>query len=134
MNDRELYEKAKEARKNAYAPYSGFKVGAALLTKDGRVFTGVNIENSSYGGTICAERIAFGKAISEGAGEFEAIAVSAGDDQALPCGICRQFMAEFSKEIRIITQTSDGSLEAMTLDQLLPHAFALEKTDNGGRE
>lgn len=126
----ELYEKAEEARVNAYAPYSGFKVGAALLDAEGRVYTGVNVENSSYGGTICAERTAFVKAISEGAREFEAIAVSAGDEPALPCGICRQFMAEFAPDISVITgPPGEGGrgLEITGLGKLLPDAFRLKK-------
>ena len=92
IKDIELYQMAEAARENAYAPFSGFRVGAALLASDGTVYTGVNVENSSYGATICAERTAFVKAISEGAREFDAIAISAGEDPALPCGICRQFM------------------------------------------
>ncbi len=128
MNDRELYKIAEEARENAYAPFSGFRVGAALLTAEGKVYTGVNVENSSYGATICAERTAFVKAISEGEREFAAIAISAGDVPSLPCGICRQFMYEFAPQIRIITgpAAEDGSLQARSLSQLLPEGFALE--------
>ena len=127
MTDRELYEKAEAARENAYAPFSGFRVGAALLTTEGRVYTGVNVENSSYGATICAERTAFVKAISEGERSFEAIAISAGDVPSLPCGICRQFMYEFAPQIRIITGPlqSEG-LQVRTLQQLLPEGFVLE--------
>ena len=90
MTDRELLKIAFSMTERAYAPFSGFCVGAALLTKDGRVFTGVNIENSSLGATICAERTAFVKAISEGAREFEAVAVVSGEGAVWPCGICRQ--------------------------------------------
>lgn len=123
---KELYEKALEARENAYAPFSGFKVGAALLTEDGKVYTGVNIENSSYGATICAERTAFVKAISEGERKFKAIAVTAGDEQeSLPCGICRQFMYEFAPEMEIITGTDIEQLNVRTLEQLLPEGFRL---------
>ena len=96
MTYRELYEKAQDMVNKAYAPFSKFKVGAALLSKDGRVFTGVNVENSSLGGTICAERTAFVKAISEGAREFQAIAVVSGEGAVWPCGICRQFMRNFA--------------------------------------
>lgn len=123
-----LYAEALKARENAYAPFSGFQVGAALLTEDGQVYTGVNIENSSYGATICAERTAFVKAISEGHRKFKALAVTAGDEQeALPCGICRQFMYEFSPELEIITGTDEENLNIRTLKELLPLGFRLEK-------
>ena len=123
-----LYAEALKARENAYAPFSGFQVGAALLTEDGQGYTGVNIENSSYGATICAERTAFVKAISEGHRKFKALAVTAGDEQeALPCGICRQFMYEFSPELEIITGTDEENLNIRTLEELLPLGFRLEK-------
>ena len=123
-----LYAEALKARENAYAPFSGFQVGAALLTEDGQVYTGVNIENSSYGATICAERTAFVKAISEGHRKFKALAVTAGDEQeALPCGICRQFMYEFSPELEIITGTDEEHLNIRTLEEMLPLGFRLEK-------
>lgn len=125
---KELYAKALEARENAYAPFSGFKVGAALLTEDGKIYTGVNIENSSYGATICAERTAFVKAISEGYRDFKALAVTAGSEQeALPCGICRQFMYEFSPGLEVITGTDIEDLNVRTLEELLPGGFRLEK-------
>lgn len=125
---KELYVKALEARKNAYAPFSGFKVGAALLTDDGSIYTGVNIENSSYGATICAERTAFVKAISEGHRDFRVLAVTAGSDQeALPCGICRQFMYEFSPKMEVVTGTDTEHLNVRTLEELLPLGFRLEK-------
>lgn len=125
---KKLYIKALEERKNAYAPFSGFKVGAALLTDDGSVYTGVNIENSSYGATICAERTAFVKAISEGHRGFKALAVTAGSDQeALPCGICRQFMYEFSPKMEVVTGTDTEHLNVRTLEELLPLGFRLEK-------
>ena len=123
-----LYAEALKARENAYAPFSGFQVGAALLTEDGQVYTGVNIENSSYGATICAERTAFVKAISEGHRKFKALAVTAGEEQeALPCGICRQFMYEFSPELEIITGTDEEHLNIRTLEELLPLGFRLKK-------
>ena len=123
---KELYERALEARENAYAPFSGFKVGAALMTEDGNVYTGVNVENSSYGATICAERTAFVKAISEGQRNFKAIAITAGDEQeSLPCGICRQFMYEFAPEMEIITGTDKEELNVRLLSQLLPDGFRL---------
>ena len=131
MTDKELFRMAVEASENAYAPFSNFHVGAALLTEDGKVFTGVNIENSSYGATICAERTAFVKAISEGERDFAAIAISAGEVPSLPCGICRQFMYEFEPKIRIITGPllegePDGGLKVQSLEQLLPEGFRLE--------
>lgn len=134
MDYRELYRAAEKARENAYAPFSGFRVGAALLTENGKVYTGVNVENSSYGATICAERTAFVKAVSEGERRFAAIAVSAGETEALPCGICRQFMYEFAPHITIITgpedpQAPDGGLHVRSLDQLLPEGFSLAPQD-----
>ncbi len=123
---RELYMKALEVRENAYTPFSNFNVGAALLTEDGSVYTGVNIENSSFGATICAERTAFVKAISEGHRSFKAIAVSAGSQQeALPCGICRQFMYEFAPDLEVITGTDIDALNVRSLQELLPLGFRL---------
>ncbi len=130
MNSKILIAKAVEAMENAYAPYSAFKVGAALLSKSGRVFTGCNIENASYSPTCCAERTAFFKAISEGEKEFTAIAVVGGKEGEIssfcpPCGVCRQVMAEFcDKDFMIIL--SDGKLtKAHTLEKLLPESFSL---------
>lgn len=126
MKYRELYEKALEAMPRAYAPFSRFKVGAALLTKDGEVFTGVNVENSSLGATICAERTAFVKAVSEGATEFEAIAVVSEEGEVWPCGICRQFMKEFcDDDFRIITGNDVDSLRLYTMDEIMPEGFKL---------
>lgn len=126
MKYRELYEKALEVMPRAYAPFSRFKVGAALLTKDGEVFTGVNVENSSLGATICAERTAFVKAVSEGATEFEAIAVVSEEGEVWPCGICRQFMKEFcDDDFRIITGNDVDSLRLYTMDEILPEGFKL---------
>ena len=122
----QLYDIAQTVSRNAYAPYSGFKVGAALLKEDGRVYSGVNIENSSYGATICAERTAFVKAISEGEKQFTAIAVYAEGEEAIPCGICRQFMYEFAPEIMVITGTSRDELNVRTLTELLPVGFSLK--------
>ena len=122
----QLYDIAQTVSRNAYAPYSGFKVGAALLTEDGRVYSGVNIENSSSGATICAERTAFVKAISEGEKQFTAIAVYAEGEEAIPCGICRQLMYEFAPEIMVITGTSRDELNVRTLTELLPVGFSLK--------
>lgn len=129
---RELYDIADGAAENAYAPFSGFKVGAALLTENGRVYTGVNIENSSYGATICAERTAFVKAISEGERRFSAIAVSSEPEEAIPCGICRQFMYEFAPDIKIITGKNRDNLKIRTLNELLPVGFRLKTKEYPG--
>ena len=119
----ELMDKAIEAKKNSYSPYSHFKVGAALLTKEGKIFTGCNIESVSHTPTCCAERTAFFKAISEGYKEFEAIAVSGDTEYCYPCGVCRQVMSEFcDKDFKIYV----GDKE-YTLDELLPYSFDLEK-------
>lgn len=123
MNYEMLLEKATEAMKNAYVKYSNFKVGAALLTKDGKIYTGCNVENSSFGATICAERVAFTKAISEGEREFEAIAVVSDLEGFIyPCGICRQFMSEWGLDIKFITQNED-KVRIHTVGELLPEAF-----------
>ena len=131
MNHTQLLTLAKEARASSYSPYSGFAVGAALLCRDGRVFLGCNIENASFSPTCCAERVAIFKAISEGARNFEAIAVvgGKGDDSApmcLPCGVCRQVLAEFcGADFPVILEAEDGSPAVLSLDELLPHRFTL---------
>ncbi len=123
---RSLYAKAQAASSNAYAPFSNYRVGAALMTEEGRVYTGVNIENSSFGATICAERTAFVKAISEGERKFKAIAIYGSDSEAVPCGICRQFMFEFAPEIIVITAANPDELHIRSLSALLPEGFRLE--------
>ena len=129
MTDRELMAHAIEARKNAYAPYSHFRVGAALLTSDGRVYTGCNIENAAYTPTNCAERTAFFKAVSEGVRAFSAIAVAGGggaepDALCAPCGVCRQVMAEFcGKDFRIILGNAHTQ-RVVSFADLLPLAFS----------
>lgn len=126
MTDRELIDISKEAHKNAYAPYSHFKVGAALLCRDGSVYSGCNIENATYGATNCAERTAVFKAVSEGRREFSAIAItSSGGGLTFPCGICRQVLAEFSPEIRVILEDEHGEIQSFALSELLPHSFSL---------
>lgn len=127
MQYKELYKMADAAKENAYAPFSNYKVGAALLAVSGKVYTGVNVENSSYGGTICAERTALSKAVSEGERQFKAIAIAAADGEALPCGICRQFMYEFEPELDVITGVNEESLRVHKLSELLPEGFRLEK-------
>ena len=127
MDDKELYRMARDTSARAYAPYSGFKVGAALLAANGEVFTGVNVENSSYGAAICAERTAFVKAVSEGHVEFLKIAVASSCGSALPCGICRQFMIEFNENLTVITGDDEEHLEAYSLKDLLMKGFKLGK-------
>ncbi|MBB6217917.1 cytidine deaminase [Anaerosolibacter carboniphilus] len=125
MNEKELLQKAIEAKEKAYVPYSKFPVGAALLTKSGKVFTGCNIECASFGGTNCAERTALFKAISEGEKEIEAIAVvSDNEDYTFPCGICRQVILEFGREIKIILGNKKGQIQVFTIEDLLPKSFS----------
>ena len=128
MTNQELIAKAKEAMTKAYAPYSHFQVGAALLAKDGRVFTGCNVENATYGATICAERTAVTKAVSEGVREFEKIAIVASSgDYAAPCGICRQALSEFAPHLTIVCASKQlTDAKSYSLDQLLPHSFSKE--------
>ena len=124
---------ALNARENAYVPYSHYQVGAALLTQDGRIYTGCNVENASYGATNCAERTAFFKAVSEGEYQFKAIAVAGGlknkpiTDYAYPCGICRQVMQEFcGSDFQIIVVKNETDYKVMTLAELLPCGFGGE--------
>ena len=124
MTDRELVNIAKEAMENAYAPYSHFKVGAALLAKDGTVFKGYNIENASYGATNCAERTAIFKAVSEGYREFEAIAIVASSGEyAAPCGICRQVLFEFLPDGKVILDSNEKGMMIFSVQELLPFGF-----------
>ncbi len=133
MTEIELIKKAKEAARNAYVPYSGFTVGAALLTKQGKVYTGCNIENAAYTPTNCAERTAFFKAVSEGEREFDAIAVVGGKncdftDYCTPCGVCRQVMTEFcSEDFRVILGKNGEDFRVITLRNLLPESFSLKE-------
>jgi cytidine deaminase len=126
MDDKALFLKAQSVLYNAYAPYSNFKVGAAVLTKSGKVYTGVNVENSSYGATICAERSAILSAVSDGEKDFAAIAIASSSGEAYPCGICRQFMYEFGDDIRIITGEDSDNLNVHTIEELLPKGFRLK--------
>ena len=130
MDNKELICLALEAREMSYSPYSKYMVGAALLTKAGKVYKGCNIENASYTPTNCAERTAFFAAVSEGERQFEAIAVVGGykgtpKDYAYPCGVCRQVMMEFCnpKEFRVISAVSEDEYIEETLEQMLPHGF-----------
>ena len=133
MNERQLIELASIARNNAYAPYSRFRVGAALLTKTGRVFTGCNIENATYGATCCAERTAVYKAVSEGEKEFEAIAIR-GDNAGFtfPCGICRQVLMEFSPFIKVILINENEEIKTFILNDLFPNAFTSKNFNEKG--
>ncbi|MCL4424320.1 MAG: cytidine deaminase [Firmicutes bacterium] len=128
MTDQELIELAKKARRNAYVPYSGFAVGAALLTREGKIYLGANIENASYGLTTCAERTAIFKAVSEGEREFVAMAVVADSEElSSPCGACRQVLAEFGDRIRVIMVNLEGKQQEMTSGELLPAAFTVKQ-------
>ncbi len=132
MNNSELINKAIAAMDNSYSPYSGFSVGAALLGKSGKVYTGCNIENSAFSPTNCAERTAVFKAVSEGEREFVKIAIVGGHgakitNRVLPCGVCRQVLSEFcDKDFEIIC-FCDGGEQVYTLGELLPESFSLEE-------
>lgn len=127
MSDEELMQAAREAAQFSYAPYSHFQVGAALLAKNGEVYTGCNVENASYGATICAERTAIFKAVSYGAREFCCIAVvAANGETAYPCGICLQVMSEFMPDGRILVE-EDGKMVSYFVKELLPKGFTLAK-------
>ncbi len=118
-----LIEMAKKARENAYAPYSNFKVGAAILTEDGKIFTGANVENSSYGLSVCAERVALFKAVSEGYRKFKAIAVvTDSEPPAYPCGACRQVLWEFG-DMEVIVANLKGDVRVVKLSELIPEGF-----------
>ena len=131
MNPEKLVELAKAAMQKAYAPYSGYWVGAALLTAEGKVYTGCNIENAAFGPTNCAERTAFFKAVSEGERQFSAIAVVGGKDGKItgffpPCGVCRQVMQEFCDPDFLIHMGGiNGDIRTVMLEELLPFGFGL---------
>ncbi len=131
MDKLDLCKKAIKATENSYSPYSNCKVGAALLAENGQIFTGCNIENASFSPTICAERVAFSKAVSEGVTEFSAIAIAAKRDNNLvaftPCGVCRQVMSEFcDADFTVLVVTGEETFEEYTLSQLLPASFKLD--------
>ncbi len=125
MDDKQLLRLANEARTNAYAPYSGFAVGAALLCEDGAVYTGVNVENAAYGPSICAERTAIFKAISEGKRGFVKLAVTCESDHCRPCGVCRQVMFEHAPDMEVLMGNPDGEYVRTTVRELLPDGFSL---------
>ncbi len=129
MTDLELMKIAQEAREHAYAPYSGFKVGAALLDRSGRVFSGCNVENASFGLTVCAERVAVFKAISEGSSQFSRLLITGGEDIITPCGACRQVLAEFAPDLVVICASESGMMIQYELKELLPQSFALRQRE-----
>jgi len=125
MTNEALLAQAKAAKEKAYAPYSGFRVGAALLTKSGKVYTGVNVENAAYSVTCCAERVALYKAVADGETAFAAIAITSDSDMmTTPCGVCRQALYEFSPHMDVISSNCGLDYEKDTLDALLPKAFS----------
>ena len=131
MTPQDLLERAKEARKAAYAPYSGFRVGAALLGQDGRVYVGCNVENAAYSPSLCAERVAIGRAVADGCRAFAALAVVGGADEepddspCFPCGVCRQVLSEFCGGDLPVYLLQNGQPATFTLAELLPHSFSL---------
>ncbi len=130
MKPTELIDLARTARKKAYAPYSHYKVGAALLGKSGKVYTGCNVENASYGQTVCAERTAVLKAVSEGETEFEALAVVTKNGGS-PCGACRQVLSEFAPELTVYIADKNGEHRTTTLKRLLPDSFTPAHLEEG---
>jgi cytidine deaminase len=130
MTDLEMYQKAVEQLKNSYSPYSKFAVGAALLTENGNLYTGCNIESAAYSATICAERTALVKAVSEGDLKIASLAVaSSSGDFTFPCGICRQMLVEFNPNLRIIVGNQQDQLKVFLLKELLPEAFTATELD-----
>lgn len=130
MENQELVRMAQEAMKNAYVPYSNFSVGAALLGSNGKVYTGCNVENASFGATVCAERTAVFKAVSDGCRKFEKIAIVGSQDRpTAPCGICRQVLSEFcDASFPVLMAAQDGSYEEQTLGKLFDRAFSLDES------
>lgn len=122
MTDEMLLQKARDMMAYAYVPYSNYRVGAALLAEDGTVYTGCNVENAAYGNTLCAERTALCKAVSEGARRFTKIAIAASGSAPFPCGACRQSLYEFAPGLRVLVTWDDQVREAM-LSDLLPEGF-----------
>ena len=121
-------KEAFEAKEKAYAPYSGFKVGAALLCKDGKVYLGCNIENASYPVTLCAERVAISSAVADGNREFAAIVITGGKDYCPPCGMCRQALAEFADgQFKVVLAKNEKETKVYKLSELLPETFVLDK-------
>jgi cytidine deaminase len=125
LSDDELIGMAREVRERAHAPYSGFRVGAALLASDGRVFTGVNVENASIGLSVCAERNAIARAVADGVTDFEVMAIvtDATPEPTMPCGVCRQVIWEFSHDLRVIVESGEGERVVTTIAELFPKPF-----------
>jgi len=131
MDYRSLVSRAKTAKRFSHSPYSKFRVGAALLAEDGTIFTGCNIENSSYGLTVCAERTAIFKAVSEGTRHFTAIAIATDEDAFTPpCGACRQVMMDLAGDIDVILTRKNGNMKKLKLAELLPHPFGGKNLKN----
>ncbi|HRI56182.1 MAG: cytidine deaminase [Anaerolinea sp.] len=128
----DLVKRAAAARQQAYVPYSAFPVGAALLTRSGKIYTGCNVENASFGLTVCAERVAIWKAVSEGETEFEALAVVT-NIAGSPCGACRQVMVEFAPDMPVVLADLSGIDTITSVDNLLPHAFRPEHLQEAAR-
>lgn len=126
MNNKELITMALQAQKKAYVPYSNFHVGAAVLMEDGKVYTGCNIEIASYSPTLCAERTAIFKGISEGSKKIDTIAIVGDANPTYPCGVCRQVIREFGKDAKIIIANSEDDYKEYTMEELLPNSFGPE--------
>ena len=131
MTKQELCQKARDMLKMAYIPYSKFPVGAALECEDGTVYTGCNIENAAYGPSVCAERVAVFKAVSEGRRDFVRLAVAADTkDFCAPCGVCRQVLHEFAPKLEVILVNRDGKTKELTLPDLLPYSFGSDTLED----
>lgn len=133
MNKIDLIKKAIEVKEMAYVPYSNFHVGAAVETTDGKVYSGCNIEIASYSPTICAERTAIFKAISEGSKKIKTIAIVGDAVDTYPCGVCRQVIREFGEDVNIIIANSTEDYKEYSMDELLPHSFGPKDLDRGGK-
>lgn len=129
MDVKELIRTAFAAKEKAYTPYSNFKVGAAVLAEDGNIYTGCNIEIASFGPTLCGERTAIFKAVSEGNRKIKALALVGDAESTYPCGVCRQVMREFGKDMTIIIAKSEEEYMEYSLEELLPHSFGPEDLD-----
>jgi cytidine deaminase len=127
VTDEDLVQTARDAMVNAYAPYSRFRVGAAVLTRGGSIYTGVNVENASYGLTVCAERVAVFKSVSQGGQDITRVAiVSSSGEHTYPCGACRQVLNEFGKDMKVVLGAKEGNTISVPLPELLPHSFGRE--------
>ena len=130
MTDNDLYLLAKKAFENSYSPYSKFRVGAALLCEDGKVFTGCNIENATFGATVCAERVAIFNAISQGERKLLRLAIASdSNDFTYPCGVCRQVIAEFNDDMVIIVGNNEG-IRSHPISELLPYSFKFKNSED----